>query len=474
MPDHSGLRCGLALGGLGVLLFSVSLPATRAAVSGGIDPYFVGFGRAVVAGAAGDRLPAAHAARRGPSREQWRSVAICAAGVVVGFPVLTSLALETGTAVHAVVVIGILPAATAVVRRRARRASGPAPLFWARGGGGPRDRARVRRAARRHGDRRRRRDADRRRRAVRARLRGGRRARRAISAGRASICWALHPQPADQRRRERAGARARPAFPTPDAGALARASPTSSVFSMFLGFFAWYAGLARGGVARISQVQLLQPLLSLGWAALLLGEQRRRAGGRRRRWRSSPAVARHAAGPGRRAGRARSSSANRPGARPDPRRDARPTYTRSDVQVLTPRQELILRKVVEAAPGDRPARRLEDAERGPRARLRPFDDPQRAGDPRGAGAARAPAHLGRPRADRRRPALLRRPPAARPAPRRAELDLPLVRREVDEAMRVTTRDARAGHEPAGDRLRAAARDGDDPPRRGAAAAAAGR
>jgi drug/metabolite transporter (DMT)-like permease len=42
--------------------------------------------------------------------------------------------------------------------------------------------------------------------------------------------------------------------------------------SMFLGFFAWYAGLARGGVARIGQVQLAQPVLTLGWSALLLGE----------------------------------------------------------------------------------------------------------------------------------------------------------------------------------------------------------
>ena len=41
---------------------------------------------------------------------------------------------------------------------------------------------------------------------------------------------------------------------------------------MFLAFFAWYAGLARGGVARIGQVQLAQPVLSLGWAALVLGE----------------------------------------------------------------------------------------------------------------------------------------------------------------------------------------------------------
>ena len=46
-----------------------------------------------------------------------------------------------------------------------------------------------------------------------------------------------------------------------------------SVISMFLGFFAWYAGLARGGVARIGQVQLTQPLLTFAWSALLLGER---------------------------------------------------------------------------------------------------------------------------------------------------------------------------------------------------------
>jgi drug/metabolite transporter (DMT)-like permease len=45
-----------------------------------------------------------------------------------------------------------------------------------------------------------------------------------------------------------------------------------SLVSMFLGFFAWYAGLARGGVAKIGQVQLAQPVLTLVWAALLLGE----------------------------------------------------------------------------------------------------------------------------------------------------------------------------------------------------------
>ena len=45
-----------------------------------------------------------------------------------------------------------------------------------------------------------------------------------------------------------------------------------AVVSMFLGFFAWYAGLGRGGVARIGQVQLSQPILTVLWSALVLGE----------------------------------------------------------------------------------------------------------------------------------------------------------------------------------------------------------
>ena len=45
-----------------------------------------------------------------------------------------------------------------------------------------------------------------------------------------------------------------------------------ALVSALLGFFPWYAGLARGGVAQIGQVQLIQPLLTLAWSALLLGE----------------------------------------------------------------------------------------------------------------------------------------------------------------------------------------------------------
>lgn len=46
-----------------------------------------------------------------------------------------------------------------------------------------------------------------------------------------------------------------------------------SAVSMFLGFFAWYRGLAIGPIAKVSQVQLVQPVMSIGWAGLLLGEQ---------------------------------------------------------------------------------------------------------------------------------------------------------------------------------------------------------
>jgi drug/metabolite transporter (DMT)-like permease len=45
-----------------------------------------------------------------------------------------------------------------------------------------------------------------------------------------------------------------------------------SLFSMWLGFFAWYRGLALGGVMRVSQVQLLQPFLALLFAVPILGE----------------------------------------------------------------------------------------------------------------------------------------------------------------------------------------------------------
>src|SRR4051794_6187047 len=118
---------GVLLGALGILGFSFSFPATRLAVAD-LDPWLVAFGRATIAAVlASVYLRATRAPR--PGRADLKSLAIVAAGVVVGFPLLTSLALRGETAAHGAVVIAFLPAATAVaaVLRAGER---PAPRLW--------------------------------------------------------------------------------------------------------------------------------------------------------------------------------------------------------------------------------------------------------------------------------------------------------------------------------------------------------
>src|SRR4051794_10638024 len=119
---------GVALGALGILGFSFSFPATRLAVED-LDPWLVAFGRATVAAAlAAAYLRATRAPR--PARAQLRSMAVVAAGVVVGFPLCTSLALQGQTAPHGAGVIGLLPAATAVAAV-VRAGERPSRAFWA-------------------------------------------------------------------------------------------------------------------------------------------------------------------------------------------------------------------------------------------------------------------------------------------------------------------------------------------------------
>jgi len=120
-------RIGLLLGCLGILAFSFSFPATKLALEG-FDPWVVAFGRAAVAGLLAAAYLAAVRAPR-PTRAQVRRLAVVAAGVIVGFPLFTSLALVTSDAAHGAVVIAVLPAATAlaaVVRAGER----PGPAFW--------------------------------------------------------------------------------------------------------------------------------------------------------------------------------------------------------------------------------------------------------------------------------------------------------------------------------------------------------
>lgn len=258
---------GLTLGALGVLAFSMTLPATRVAVRD-LDPWFVAFGRAV--GAA--LLAWAYLRFTGavaPTREQWRRLAVVALGVIAGFPLFTSLALTEQTAAHGAVVVTVLPAMTAVfaVLRAGER---PPPAFWIAGLTGL---ATVLGFLVASGT-------------VHGALstsdlflfaavvlcglgyaEGGVLARQ--MGGARTICWALLlalpltvpiTVLAAVARHPRADAAEWSAF-----GYL-------TVVSMFVGFFAWYAGLARGGIARVGQIQLVQPLLTLAWSALLLGE----------------------------------------------------------------------------------------------------------------------------------------------------------------------------------------------------------
>ena len=258
---------GVALGTLGVLAFSLSLPATRVAVQD-LDPWFVAFARAV--GAA--LLAAAYLRYTGaprPTAAQGRRLAVVAGGVVVGFPLFTSLALTSETAAHGAVVIAVLPAMTAVcaVLRAGER---PPPLFWAASGAGlvavlvflatggglgaswsGADLLLVL--------------------AVvvcgLAYAEGGALAR--DLGGARTICWALLLALPVTVPVMLVTAVAHP----PHAGAAAWTGfGYLTTISMFLGFFAWYAGLARGGIARVGQLQLAQPVLTLSWSALLLGE----------------------------------------------------------------------------------------------------------------------------------------------------------------------------------------------------------
>jgi drug/metabolite transporter (DMT)-like permease len=257
---------GLGLAALGVLAFSFSLPATELALDG-LDPYLVGVGRAAVATVlAAIALILAGAPR--PRREHLAGLAAAGAGVVFGFPVLSTLALHGGaSSTHGAVIIGLLPATTAVlaVLRAGER---PPPAFWLAGAAGA---TCVSGYALTHGA---------------GRLsaadlllfgalllcgfgyaEGGRLAR--DLPGWQVISWALVlTGPISIPVTAWLMATTHPHW---TGRALLGFGYVSGV-SMFVGFFAWYAGLGRAGIARASQLQLAQPLLTLAWSALFLGE----------------------------------------------------------------------------------------------------------------------------------------------------------------------------------------------------------
>lgn len=113
-------------GFIGVLIFSGSLPATRLAVSD-FDPLFLTVCRAAIAGILAGGLLLIFRQQH-PAKRDIISLLVVAFGVVIGFPLLTALALQYVTSAHAIVFVGLLPLATAI-RRPARRRTPPPSLL---------------------------------------------------------------------------------------------------------------------------------------------------------------------------------------------------------------------------------------------------------------------------------------------------------------------------------------------------------
>lgn len=253
-------------GFIGVVLFSGSLPATKIAVLE-FNPVFVTLARASMAGILALIALLVFKEKR-PSKEQLFPLAMVALGVVVGFPLLSALALQHVSSAHSIVFVGILPLATAIfgILRGGER---PRPIFWlfsligsilvvgyafAQGisaapmgdmlmllavilcGLGYAEGAKLTKTL----------------------------------GGWQVISWALVLSlpimlplsfcylPAS--------------FEGISAGAWTSLAYVS-LFSMFIGFIFWYRGLAQGGTATIGQLQLLQPFFGLALAAYLLHEQ---------------------------------------------------------------------------------------------------------------------------------------------------------------------------------------------------------
>lgn len=249
----------------GVVIFSGSLPATRLAV-GGFEPLFLTSARAVIAALLGAALLRALRQSR-PGRGDLASLAVVALGVVVGFPLLTALALQRVTSAHSVVFIGLLPLATAIfaVLRGGER---PKPVFWLfsglgslcvagfalfQSGGGSLDGDLLMVLA-----------------IVLCGLgyaEGATLSRRL--GGWQVISWALVlalPVMAA------VALATLPAVWSGVDGAAWAGLAYVSVFSMLIGFVFWYRGLALGGIAGVGQLQLLQPFFGLALAGFLLGE----------------------------------------------------------------------------------------------------------------------------------------------------------------------------------------------------------
>ena len=256
---------GWGSGLLGVIIFSGSLPATRVAV-GGFTPLFLTSARAVIAALLGAALLLA-LRQKPPEKRDLAPLTVVAIGVVIGFPLLTALALQHITSARSIVFIGLLPLATAIfgVVRAGER---PRPAFWLFSTVGAASVAGFALAN----------------------------SSFAVPAGdllmvaAIVLCGLGYAEGASLSRRlggwqviSWALVVALPVMAViavatlPDVwigigGPAWLGLAYVSVFSMLVGFVFWYRGLALGGIAGVGQLQLLQPFFGLLLAGLLLGE----------------------------------------------------------------------------------------------------------------------------------------------------------------------------------------------------------
>ncbi|MBT2458304.1 DMT family transporter [Streptomyces sp. ISL-86] len=262
----TGTRTGTALAALGVIAFSLTFPSTAWGLESFGTWSLVSLRSVLAALIAGGFLLAGRVPL--PARAHWAGLAVVAGGVVVGFPLLTTLALRTSTTSHAAVVVGLLPLTTAVVSSL-RTGARPSRGFWG---------AAVAGAAIVLG--------------FTLTQSGG-----ALSAGDGFLFAALLVCAAGYTEGGRL-ARHLPGWQV-IGWALVLCLPLSlagsalglayepvhltvhglaglvwaAAGSTFLGLYFWYRGMAEIGPARASQLQLAQPLLTLVWSVGLLGER---------------------------------------------------------------------------------------------------------------------------------------------------------------------------------------------------------
>lgn len=259
------MASGWINGFIGVVIFAGSLPATRVAVAD-FDPVFLTLARAAIAGLVGLALLAGFREKR-PERRDVLPLLVVALCVVIGFPLLTALALQHVTSAHSIVFIGLLPLATALfgVLRGGER---PRPAFWLFSCLGS---ALVAGFALTQG--------------FAASPTGD-----LLMLAAVIICGLGYAEGAALSRRlggwqviSWALLLSLPvtvglAWSTMPASLAGTGWPAwlglayVSLFSMLIGFVFWYRGLAQGGIAAVGQLQLLQPFFGLALAGLLLGE----------------------------------------------------------------------------------------------------------------------------------------------------------------------------------------------------------